>query len=247
MSIRFVLTFLIYSILTIITLIVSLTPETYYLYFIFQQNEYLYYLTLAVGIPFFWFVSFLIFVTIHGRIIVRIVLPKIQECSIPMKSSQNLMYSIRLSADNIAKYWCKTFEFVPFITQLFLNKFFLSAYGVKFGKNVYIATEVRIDGIPLIEFGNNVFIGPRAIIGAHINHGGNELGGNIYYKKVKVGNNVFIGNNAVLTPGGSIGNNSVLGAFSVALLNVNIPNDETWVGMPAKPLKKKESNQNNGL
>lgn len=157
-----------------------------------------------------------------------------------MKSSQNLIYSVRLSADNIAKYWCKTFEIIPFFTQIFLNKFYLSAYGVKFGKNTYIATEVRIDGVPLIEFGDNVFIGPRAIIGAHINHGGSELGGNIHYKRVKVGNNVFIGNNSVITPGGIIGNNSILGGMSAMLLDAEIPDGETWVGMPAKFLKKKE-------
>ncbi len=180
----------------------------------------------------------MIFVTIHGRIVVPISLPKIKEGSYSLRSSQNLIYSIRLSADNIAKYWCKTFEIIPFLTQLFLNKFFLSAYGVKFGKNIYIATEVRIDGIPLIEFGDNVFIGPRAIVGAHINHGGNELGGNILYKKVKIGSNCFIGHNAVLTPGGKMGNNSVLGAFSVGLLDADIPENETWVGMPAKFMKK---------
>ena len=219
-------------------MIISLSPLTFYLYRVSQQPDYFSYMTLVIGLPFFWFFSFLIFVTLHGRIIVRISLPKIKEGSISMRSSQNLLYSIRLSADNIAKYWCKTFEWIPFLTQLFLTKFYLSAYGVKFGKNTYIATEVRIDGIPLIEFGDNVFIGPRAIIGAHINHGGNELGGNILYSKVKVGNNCFIGNNAVLTPGGKMGNNSVLGAFSVALLHANIPENETWVGMPAKLLKR---------
>lgn len=195
-------------------------------------------MTIPIVGPFLWLVSFMLFVTIHGRIVVRISLPKIKEGSYPLKSSQNLIYSMRLSADNMAKYWCKTFEVVPFLTQLFLNKFYLSAYGVKFGKNTYIATEVRIDGIPLIEFGDNIFIGPRAIVGAHINHGGTELGGNILYKRVIIGNNCFIGHNAVITPGGVMGNNSVLGAFSVALLDAEIPESETWVGMPARFMKK---------
>ena len=238
LKLRFFFVITVYSILTILSIIISLSPLTYYLFIVVHSNDYLYYLSIPVIGFFLWLISFMIFVTIHGRLISRFSLPQIKEGSYPLKSGTNLIYSIRLSADNIAKYWCKTFEVIPFITQLYLNKFFLSAYGVKFGKNTYIATEVRIDGIPLIEFGDNVFIGPRAIVGAHINHGGDELGGNILYKRVKVGNNCFIGHNAVLTPGGKMGNNSVLGAFSVALLNADIPEDETWVGMPAKFMKK---------
>lgn len=215
-----------------------MVPLTYYIYLVFTHSDYLYYLSLVLALPLLWFVALVIFLIIHGRIVVSLFLPKIKEGSYPIKSSQNLIYSIRLSADNIAKYWVKTFEVVPFFTQLFLNKFFLRCYGVKFGKNTYISTEVRIDGIPLIEFGDNVFIGPRAIVGAHINHGGTEHGGSILYKKVKVGNNCFIGHNAILTPGGIMGNNSVLGGFSVGLLDTHIPEGETWVGMPARPIKK---------
>lgn len=238
LNLRFFFIITAYSILTILSIIISLSPLTYYLFTVVQSNDYLFFLSIPVIGPLLWLISFLIFVTIHGRLISRFCLPQIKEGSYPLKSRTNLIYSIRLSADNIAKYWCKTFEIIPFLTQLYLNKFFLSAYGVKFGKNTYISTEVRIDGIPLIEFGDNLFIGPRAIVGAHINHGGDELGGNILYKHVKVGNNCFIGHNAVLTPGGKMGNKSVLGAFSVALLNVDIPENETWVGMPAKFMKK---------
>jgi acetyltransferase-like isoleucine patch superfamily enzyme len=226
-----------YIVFTIITLILSFAPMSYYIFEVVHQTDYMYYFTLIIGLPIFWLVSYLVFVTIHGRVCVRLFLPSIKEGSYPIKSSQNLIYSIRLSADNMAKYWTKTFEVVPFLTQLFLNKFYLSAYGVKFGKNTYIATEVRIDGVPLIEFGSNLFIGPRAIVGAHIN----LKGGNILYKKVKVGNNCFIGNNAVITPGGKMADNSILGGFSVTLLNIEISEGETWVGMPAKPLKKNES------
>lgn len=242
LNIKFLFIITFYFLLTIVTIIISLLPLTLYAFFVLQQKNIFYFITFPLFGILLWLVSFLIFVTLHGRVIVKISLPKIKEGSYPLKSSQNLIYSIRLSADNIAKYWCKTFEIIPFITQLYLNKFFLKAYGVKIGKNAYISTEVRIDGIPLIEFGDNIFIGPRAIIGAHINHGGDQLGGNILYRGVKIGNNCFIGNNAAIIPGVKMGDNSVLGAMSVVLLDTEIPSNETWVGMPAKMIKKNGSN-----
>ena len=238
LNLRFIFIITVYSILTLLAIIISLSPLTYYSYFVLQSKDYLYYLSFPVIGLLFWLISFMIFVTIHGRLISRFFLPQIKEGSYPLKSRTNLIYSIRLSADNIAKYWCKTFEIIPFLTQLYLNKVFLSAYEVKFGKNTYIAIELSIDGILLIEFGDNVFIDHRTIVGAHINHDRDELGGNILYKHVKVWNNCFIGYNAGLIPDVKMGNKSVLGANSVALLNVDIPENETWVGMPAKFMKK---------
>ena len=222
-----------------ICLVLALLPLTYYIYEVFkniQTVDFLYspVVTLPLGVAFFWLIGFFIFITIHGRVMVRIVLPNIPEGSAPMLSNINKIYSLRLSADNIAKYWAKSLEWIPFLAQLVLYKQMLRAYGVKIGKNVYIATETRIDGVPLIEIGDDVFIGPRATIGAHINF----KGGNIKYKKVKVGNGCFIGASSVLTPGCQIGDRSIVGGVTVLLLNTIVPPDETWVGQPGKFLKK---------
>lgn len=54
-------------------------------------------------------------------------------------------------------------------------------------------------------------------------------------RNVVIGNNVWCGANVTLMPGVRIGNNVVIGAGSV--VTKNIPNDEIWVGVPAKKLK----------
>ncbi|MDM1295958.1 acetyltransferase [Sphingobacterium sp. N143] len=66
---------------------------------------------------------------------------------------------------------------------------------------------------------DHVHIGPGAI-----------LAGN-----VTVGESTFIGANSVVKQGVTIGENVIVGAGSVVLHD--IPNDEIWVGNPAKKLK----------
>lgn len=57
-----------------------------------------------------------------------------------------------------------------------------------------------------------------------------------FSKKVKIGDNVWIGMNSCILPGVSIGQNSIVGAGSV--VTKNIPENEVWVGNPAKCVKK---------
>lgn len=47
--------------------------------------------------------------------------------------------------------------------------------------------------------------------------------------------NCRIGSHSVIMPGVTIGEESVVGAFS--FVNRNIPAGETWAGVPAKPVK----------
>ena len=169
--------------------------------------------------------------------VVRI-LPPIVSGKCPILSDKNKIYSLRLSADNMGKFWVKSLEWIPFLSQLFLYKFLLSAYGVKIGKRVYFSTETRIDAIPLIEIGNDCFFGPRSIVGGHILHHGSD----VLYAPVKIGNGCFIGHSSIVTPGAIIGEKAILGAYSVVLLNTTIPPGETWVGLPARKVKEKATN-----
>jgi acetyltransferase-like isoleucine patch superfamily enzyme len=57
-----------------------------------------------------------------------------------------------------------------------------------------------------------------------------------YSKPVIIGNNVWIGMNSCILPGISIGNNSIIGSGSV--VTKNVPDNEIWVGNPAKFIKK---------
>lgn len=54
---------------------------------------------------------------------------------------------------------------------------------------------------------------------------------------VHIGNNVFIGMNTIILKGVTIGNGAVIGAGSV--VSSNIPENEIWVGNPARFLKKR--------
>jgi sugar O-acyltransferase (sialic acid O-acetyltransferase NeuD family) len=70
------------------------------------------------------------------------------------------------------------------------------------------------------QIGNFAHLGPSA-----------TLAGN-----VKVGNNSFVGANSVCKQNISVGKNTILGAGSV--LVKNLPDNETWIGNPAKRLSK---------
>lgn len=48
--------------------------------------------------------------------------------------------------------------------------------------------------------------------------------------------NCRIGSHSVVMPGVTVGINAIIGAFS--FVNCDIPDGETWVGVPARPVKK---------
>jgi acetyltransferase-like isoleucine patch superfamily enzyme len=52
---------------------------------------------------------------------------------------------------------------------------------------------------------------------------------------VEIGENVWLGSGVTVLPGCRIGNNAVVGAGS--LVTKNIPDNEIWVGIPAKKLR----------
>ena len=116
----------------------------------------------------------------------------------------------------------------------------LRRYGVKIGKHVYISTEIRIDGVPLISIGENCFIGPRAVIGAHVSLHGSRL----MFLPVKIGNNCVLGHLSVTTPGCVLEDSSILGAYSGLLPNSHLPTGTTWIGTPARQIENTKYQKN---
>ena len=100
------------------------------------------------------------------------------------------------------------------------------------GKNGFIGFEAYLDGGHDIYCGDNVCIGPRAMIYTHA-HWNNVLDG--YYckhEKVVVENDVWIGARVIVLPGVAIGEGSVITVNSVVMND--IPAHCLATGNPAK-------------
>lgn len=110
------------------------------------------------------------------------------------------------------------------------------SYSFNMGQGNFIAANVTVNALASI--GDYCILNTGAIVehectigdAVHIGPGA-VLAGN-----VKVGARSFIGANAVIKQGVTIGNNVIVGAGSTVINN--IPDNQVWVGNPAKLLKK---------
>jgi len=105
--------------------------------------------------------------------------------------------------------------------------------NLKLGKNFDISTFVYINSHYGVEIQDNVQIGPNSSILSHSTIDSKK--GQVVLKK-----NCKIGAHSLVMPGVTIGENSVVAAFS--FVNKNIPKNELWAGIPAKFKKKLRKN-----
>lgn len=102
--------------------------------------------------------------------------------------------------------------------------------NVKIGKNCKIQAFSFIpEGVTLED---DVFIGPGVVFT------NDKYPPSKDWKKTLVRQGVSIGANATILPGVTIGLQATIGAGAV--VTKSIPNFETWVGNPAKKIKKRE-------
>lgn len=125
----------------------------------------------------------------------------------------------------------------------------VNLYGCVIAENVKIGPFVEIQGGSMVDEGSTIsshsFICSHVYIGKHtfIGHGvmfiNDKFDSNIIEnweaKTTKVGNRVRIGSNATILPV-IIGDGAIIGAGAV--VTKDVPAGETWVGNPAKKLKK---------
>ena len=113
------------------------------------------------------------------------------------------------------------------------------------GKDCYIDSRVSTSGN--CEIGNNVTLRYDSIIARGCKIGDNTyvcprvMTNNLDTEKIQIGGaiigeNCFLGTNTVLHHGIKIGNNSITGTMS--FVNKDIPDNEIWIGSPAKFYKK---------
>lgn len=104
---------------------------------------------------------------------------------------------------------------------------------------VVIGDDVRIQAFVFIPLGvtinNNVFIGPRVTF---TNDPKMEMSMS-QWASTLVRSGARIGAGAIINAGVTIGENAIIGAGAVVLESV--PDGETWVGNPARPVKRKKA------
>ena len=104
----------------------------------------------------------------------------------------------------------------------------------KLGEKCQIGNFVVIDAYKGVKIGNNVKIGHGAKVLSYssIDNYGSEI---------IIEDNVSVGANSVILPGVRIGKNSIIGALTFVSKNTIIPQNQIWIGSPAKFFKEREN------
>lgn len=111
------------------------------------------------------------------------------------------------------------------------------------GRNCWIGPSVILDGSGGLKIGDYCTISAGSQIYSHDNikktlSSGKEA---IEHSNVIIGNNVYVGPNSVITRGITIGDMTVIGAFS--FVNRDVPSHSIIVGKPAKVIGSVKENQ----
>ncbi len=117
---------------------------------------------------------------------------------------------------------------VPLLRLVYL------ALGARLGRNTYSAG-VILDP-PLTYIGDNCIIGHDAVLFSHAIEGKH-----LSLAAIRIGNNVTIGATAVVMSGVNIGDGAIISAGAVVTKGSRIGPEEVWGGIPAKLLKRRES------
>jgi len=117
--------------------------------------------------------------------------------------------------------------------------------GTRIGVDVAIGQGVFIEESRpyLVEIGDNVEIGPKAIIIAHdSSYHCIDPAEPIRFGKVTIGNGAFIGAGAIILPGVTIGEGSIVGAGAV--VTGDVPSRAIVAGVPAKIIRRLQEPKN---
>lgn len=123
-------------------------------------------------------------------------------------------------------------------TGVWIEPSFYFCYGnhISIGEWTYINFNCNFVGDGQIVIGKRVMFGP-AVTNATVNHPIHPgIRRYMYAKDVVIEDNCWIGANVVITPGVTIGENSIIGTGSV--VTKDIPKNSIAVGNPAKVIRE---------
>lgn len=126
------------------------------------------------------------------------------------------------------------YTFLEFITPTPFNTAFFRQMGMKIGRGAQINT-ANISDPSLIELGDKVTLGGSATVVGHYGQGGF-----LVLAPVRIGDGATIGLRATIMGGVSVGERAKVLPNSVVLPKTKIPAGETWGGVPAVKIKRKD-------
>jgi acetyltransferase-like isoleucine patch superfamily enzyme len=126
------------------------------------------------------------------------------------------------------------FTFLPFVTLTPFGIWFLKAMGMNIGRHAFINTEYISDP-QLITLGDDVALGGSVRIFAH--YGGH---GNLVVAPVIINHRATIGLAATVMGDVNVGADATVLAHSVLMPGSRVGEGETWGGIPARRISRKE-------
>ncbi|MBD3254371.1 MAG: hypothetical protein GF383_04720 [Candidatus Lokiarchaeota archaeon] len=110
-----------------------------------------------------------------------------------------------------------------------LEKFALKMFGVRVSRSN--ALHEGWTDAEFIKFGKNIRLGQGSVIMSNI-----LIGEKLIIKKVQVKDNVIIGAHSLVSPGTTIGENTILDATSMTSINQQLKKNSIYRGAPAKKI-----------
>ncbi|RNC67970.1 MAG: hypothetical protein ED859_12210 [Desulfuromonadales bacterium] len=113
----------------------------------------------------------------------------------------------------------------------FLRYIYYRGMGAKIDSTLLLGQRVVMPDPWALSIGSHVLIGDEAIVSGHkVEHSVVTL------EPVEIGDDVLIGARAVVLAGVKIGNGAIIGANSVVTRGTVVPDNEVWIGNPARKL-----------
>jgi non-ribosomal peptide synthetase-like protein len=106
--------------------------------------------------------------------------------------------------------------------------------GARIGRGCHLASG-QLHQPDLIEIGDNVSLGYDVDLQTYY-----VEGGRITLGPVSIGSGAYVGTGSAIMTGARVGRNARLGERSLLARGQSIPDDESWVGSPAQPAKRKD-------